>query len=339
MKEMSELERDTRMSVDEEDVNDLFYRVFEYRNSAKFRKLLDFCVHFRRLSPFNAMLLAVQRPGCLFALTANRWSRDYGRVPKSDARPLIIIRRFGPVEYLFDVADTMPKDPRVDRVPEELSGAFRYRQTVDADVFQQLIWNLPLWGVKYETMQAGSCYEGNLRVASSVDGDVEFHKDAKSRNRIPSSWRAAYTIKTREGMDDTTQFGTILHELGHLFCRHLSCGYERKWPERASREDLPENQEEFEAETVAWLVGHRIGLEIPSSYKYLSLYLNDGPNGKEIPKINFYVVFQAANEAEKLLRSCGFKDGWFWEYSPKLQQEYRRLNPPSKPTQGQFEFK
>ena len=101
-----EVETENRFKTDEEDVNDLFYRVLEYRNSAKFRKLLNFCVHFRRLSPFNAMLLAVQRPGCEFALTANRWSRDYGRVPKTDARPLIIIRPFGPVEYLFDVANT-----------------------------------------------------------------------------------------------------------------------------------------------------------------------------------------------------------------------------------------
>ena len=106
-----EVETENRFKTDEEDVNDLFYRVLEYRNSAKFRKLLNFCVHFRRLSPFNAMLLAVQRPGCQFALTANRWSRDYGRVPKTDARPLIIIRPFGSVEYLFDVADTEPLDP------------------------------------------------------------------------------------------------------------------------------------------------------------------------------------------------------------------------------------
>ena len=115
---------------DEEDVNDLLYRVMEYRNSAKFRKLLNFCVHFRRLSPFNAMLLAVQRPGCEFALTAHRWQRDYGRVPKTDVRPLIIIRPFGPVEYLFDVADTVAVDPNYDRVPEEVSGAFKFRQVV-----------------------------------------------------------------------------------------------------------------------------------------------------------------------------------------------------------------
>ena len=325
-------------TTDEEDVNDLLYRVLEYRNSAKFRKLLNFCVHFRRLSPFNAMLLAVQRPGCEFALTAHRWERDYGRVPKTDARPLIIIRPFGPVEYLFDVADTVAVDPTHDRVPEELSGAFKYRQLVDPELFQQLKCNLPLWGVKYEDMVTGGRYDGKLQVATEKDGKVAFYKKQGMRVNLPVTWRAAYTIKTKNGMDETAKFGTILHELGHLFCHHLPSGYAHKWSEKLDRLALPKNQEEFEAETIAWLVGHRVGLEIPSSYEYLSGYLDDGPNGKEIPKFDFYTVFQAASEVEKLLRPCGFKDGWLWEYSPALQKEYHRLNPPVRAVQAQFEF-
>lgn len=46
---MTEIERENQFKADKEDVNDLFYRVFEYRNSAKFRKLLNFCVHFAKL--------------------------------------------------------------------------------------------------------------------------------------------------------------------------------------------------------------------------------------------------------------------------------------------------
>ena len=76
----------------------------------------------------------------------------------------------------------------------------------------------------------------------------------------------------------------------------------------------------------------------PSSYEYLAGYLNDGPNGKQIPLFDFYTVFQAASEVEKLLRPCNFKDGWLWEYTPVLQDEYRRLNPPRKATQEEFDF-
>ena len=48
---MMEIELENQFKADEEDVNDLFYRVFEYRNSAKFRKLLNFCANFSRLNP------------------------------------------------------------------------------------------------------------------------------------------------------------------------------------------------------------------------------------------------------------------------------------------------
>ncbi len=323
-------------TVEEDDVNDLFYRVFEYRKSAKFRKLLDFCVHFRRLSPFNAVLLALQRPGCEFALTARRWNRQYNRVPKTDARPLVIMKPFGPVEFLFDVADTVALNPLRDRVPAELSAAYQYRKVVDPALLRKLLDNLPLWGVKYETMQTGGGYDGKLQVASEKDGDVVFAVNQDNRVNLPHSWRAAYTIKTRQGVDDTFRFGAVLHELGHLFCRHLPCCYEKKWPEKLDRTSLPENQEEFEAETVAWLVGRRAGLDIPSSYGYLAGYLDEGPNGSEIPKFDFYTVFQAASEVEKLLHRCVFKDGWLWKYSPSLQKEYGRLNPPRKLVQGQL---
>lgn len=82
----------------------------------------------------------------------------------------------------------------------------------------------------------------------------------------------------------------------------------------------------------------RMGLEIPSSYGYLAGYLDDGPNGEVIPEMDFYAVFQAAGEVEKLLNPCGFKNGWLWEYTPELQKEYRRFNPPKKATQEEFDF-
>lgn len=229
---MWEFKQENHFDAEKEDLNDLFYRVMEYRKSEKFKTLLDFCAHFRRLSPFNAMLLAVQRPGCRFALTANSWRRDYFRIPKTDARPLIIIRPFGPVEYLFDVADTIPIDPNYDLVPRELSGVDECRREVDPKTYLRLKMNLSLWGIKYEEILTGGGYYGKLQIAELSDGKVRFYPKPKSRIVLPDGWRAAYTIKTKSGMSDTEKFFTILHELGHLFCRHLPSGYDRKWSEK-----------------------------------------------------------------------------------------------------------
>lgn len=61
-------------------------------------------------------------------------------------------------------------------------------------------------------------------------------------------------------------------------------------------------------------------------------------NSAKFRKLLNFCLFQAASEVEKLLRPCNFKDGWLWEYTPALQDEYRRLNPLVKTKQGEFEF-
>lgn len=319
---MSDLIQGDLFVGDQDDVNELYRQVFQYRNGRKFKELLDFCTRFRKLSVFNCALLQVQRPGCRYALTANRWERDYERVIKTDARPLVIIRPFGPVEFLFDAGDTMPKPGCRDRLPEGLTRNFEFKTKVSDVQFDMTRENLAYWGISFGTMQTGLSYYGKLEVAHAQDPRVRFPKEGPDV-ALPVSWPASYTIKVRDDLSLTNAFGTILHEMGHLACHHLPCAYEKKWNKKLDRTGLSHEQVEFEAQTVAWLVGHRIGLDIPATYSYLAGYL-----GKdcEIPPVDFMTVFHATSEVEKLLYHCTIKSGWLWKYSPSLQSEYRRLN-------------
>lgn len=97
---------DTKRALDQ-----LFNYARHYRSSASFRDLMDFMCRFHFYSPYNAMLLSVQMPGARFVATAQRWLRDYDRVLKPDARPLVILRPMGPVMFVFDVSDTEPVRP------------------------------------------------------------------------------------------------------------------------------------------------------------------------------------------------------------------------------------
>jgi hypothetical protein len=42
-------------------------------------------------------------------MTARDWWTRFGRRPKPHARPLIILRSFGPVDFVYDVLDTEGK--------------------------------------------------------------------------------------------------------------------------------------------------------------------------------------------------------------------------------------
>ena len=71
--------------------------------------LLEFTVKMRHIAPFNAMLLHVQKPGLSYAATARDWRERFGCRPKAHARPLVVLRNFGPVDFVFDVLDVEPE--------------------------------------------------------------------------------------------------------------------------------------------------------------------------------------------------------------------------------------
>ena len=62
---------------------------------------------------------------------------------------------------------------------------------------------------------------------------------------------------------------TLAHELAHLYCGHLGTPNDNWWPDRRG---LSEAVREFEAESVAFLLCSRLGIENPS-HEYLAEYI------------------------------------------------------------------
>src|SRR5258708_974147 len=54
------------------------------------------------------------------------------------------------------------------------------------------------------------------------------------------------------------RYGTLVHELAHLYCGHLGTPNGRWWPDR---QDLSQGVREFEAESVSYLVCTRRGIK------------------------------------------------------------------------------
>ena len=86
----------------------LFSLIKKYRSSEFFKSLLQFCAHFKELSPYNNMLVKTQMPSARYVLTARQWADGYNRKPKDDARPLVILRKYGPISFVFEIGDTCP---------------------------------------------------------------------------------------------------------------------------------------------------------------------------------------------------------------------------------------
>ncbi|MBW2582486.1 MAG: hypothetical protein JRE36_02655, partial [Deltaproteobacteria bacterium] len=87
----------------------------------------------------------------------------------------------------------------------------------------------------------------------------------------------------------------LAYELGHIFCSHLGIDRHAWWPERG---DLNVNGEKIEAETVAYLVCRRSGLQAGSE-NYLLNYSEAHP---EIPLFSINAVIQAVGYIEDMGR-------------------------------------
>jgi hypothetical protein len=241
-----------------------------YTSSKTYAELLDFVARLRNFAPFNAMLLNIQKPGLSYAATAADWRARFERFPKPEARPLLILWPFGPVALVYDVLDTEGKE-----LPEDATMFPAQGATTDAQIdgFIRVIGKKGIATVQFDG-------------GDGKAGSIELVKRAASSDN-PS----AYRLNLNRNHAPAVRFVTIMHELAHLFLSHLVRDKHLGIPERPTGSHA---QQEIEAESVAYIIAKRNGIE-SKSQKYLSNFV--GP----FPEIDVYSVMRAAGQIEQLL--------------------------------------
>ncbi len=267
------------------ELDKLFTEVGKYRNSEDLKKLLDFVKKFRNIALFNAMLLHVQKPGSQYVASATEWKGRFGRDNEPGATPLVILRPFGPVAFVFELGDTYGKKP----FSKELLNPFKAEGEVSDVEFSQLIRNLKCDGIAYTEADHGTSSAG-FAIRNTIKREV----------RIPGHRRIVWVrvlcdIVVNKNQSRTTRFATVLHELAHIYCGHLGTPNAKWWSDRHS---LDICAKEFEAESVCWLVSERMGIMNPSA-QYLSRYLDEN---EQIPMISLHTVLKSVGIIESMIR-------------------------------------
>ena len=233
--------------------------------------LCKLAVRFRKLAPFNAMLIYMQRPDATTVLRAEQW-RELKRFPKASARPVVILAAFGPVEFVYDKADT-----EGDEVPEQLNlgnlggNAFGVDGRLSGEQLARFYEQCGKFGVFVEehsekVQRAGQC--------SRMEKDL---------------------FEIRLNIDHRTEqkFATLCHELAHIFCGHIGpvkgVADDRRWRTYGAMET--------EAELTSYLVASRFGIE-PHSGDYLKWFTVGG----NVPEFSLETVLVATGKVESLLR-------------------------------------
>ncbi len=225
------------------------------------------------------MLLHIQKPGLTHAATVRDWRERFGRAPKKDARPLLILRVMGPVDFVFDVLDTSGR-----KVPSS-AFAFPTLGSLTKDRFYELVSSIAKDKIEISVFDAGDNRAGYIEL-------LQESTSPKGKNLYRLAYNGSHRV--------ATQFVTVAHELAHLYLGHLGSDRGRRVPDRKTTNH---KLGEVEAEMTAYLVAKRNGLE-PSSESYLAEYQG------EFEHLNIYAVMRAANAVETAM---GISAKKLWE--------------------------
>ncbi|HOJ11463.1 MAG TPA: hypothetical protein PK733_12850 [Clostridiales bacterium] len=267
------------------ELDKLFLEIGTYRKSSEFKELFEFVRRFPHIAPYNAMLIHIQKPGSQYVASAAEWMRIFNRRVKTGARPLVILRPFGPVAFVFELGDTEGDEP----FPEDLINPFKVKGEVSDYYVKNLINNMKCEGISYLEADHGTSSAGFIKTC------YEEKATKIIRNKKEILIKVLFEMVVNRNHPKETQFSTILHELGHAYCGHICSADPKLWIEGRF---IPKNECEFEAESVCWLICERMGIKNPSA-EYLSGYLN---SNNEIPNISIDAVLKATGIIETLIK-------------------------------------
>jgi len=259
-------------------LDELFGAIDKYRTTEGFRDLLAFLRKMASVGPYNALLLHIQRPGASFVATVRGWAQ-LGRTVRRDANPLVTLRPFGPVEFVYDIDDTT--GPHLN---EDLLEPFRASGHLAPAVLSRAREHAERDGIAVCDLDLGRALAGR------VSGQLPGREIVKLRNGDP----ALLVVDLAKPLPTEAKFATLVHELAHVYCGHLVAPSGVWWPART----VDYACREFEAEAVAWIVSARHGID-PGSYRYLEGFLK--PQAR-LPDVSLNQIMVAANHIEGLTR-------------------------------------
>jgi len=274
-------------------LDELFVLVRQYKTSKSYSELIQFITHFHFYSPYNAMLVHIQMPGATFIAPARRWLNEFGRIVKTDARPLVILQPMGPVMFVFDVTQTEP-GPKSRPLPQEVEKPFKVRYGTIGGEIDQTIENAKRDGIRIMTQEQGSLSAGSIRKVDLQTQSLKFYTGkGKDGNPLYNYIPVNYDLLISSNIERESQYSTLVHELAHLYCGHLGTPNNKWWPDRRGLSTLTG---EFEAESVTYLVCKRLDIDIPSD-EYLSSYLD---KDQDIPNISLECLMKATGLIEQM---------------------------------------
>ncbi len=309
--------------MDKLELKKSYYTLFDiiFKNGS-YEAFMDFAyfMHLHKnLSVFNSCLIYAQKPGSIFTATEEEWKRKYDRSVKPDATPIVVLRTFGPVMFVYEAIDTYCEDGSAP--PDFMTDAQILTDIdppnplddYDLDLVQK---DLHEHGIYYGEKSLGSGVAGSIIIGKPpMSWYVKRKKLEKQKDGTKKYVERDELIKTRyfitvnKNHEPHDKIMTVLHELGHLFCSHIGADEENKIIKIRDREGIErtEEQDECEAETVCQLFCKKYDI-VHDSEKYKNQYAKNGV----LPYISMRAVVDAVDKIGTILPRWTNHLRWRW---------------------------
>ena len=145
-------------------LDQLFAEARAYRFTKEYRELITFIGRFPNYAPYNCFLLHTQNPGVQYVLNAKQWRERFRRCVVDGAGPLVVLVRFGPVDFVYDLLDTTGPE-----VPPAALDPFRAVGDLPQTAWDMTIGNCERDLVKVVDISAHTNRAGSIGTAEPED--------------------------------------------------------------------------------------------------------------------------------------------------------------------------
>lgn len=261
-------------------IDEMFLAGRLYRSSVEYFDLIHFIARLPKYSAFNGLLLYLQNRNITYVSTAGNWQQQFGRRPKFNARPLIILAPMSPIRFVYDIYDTEGETITSDQLK-----SLAAKEKFSKDIYEKTISNCKFHGIAVRE---------SLSAVKDIDNVLALTYETRKRyeNLNIESW-AKYLIFINLQDSNGDKYARLALGLGHIFCGHLGIDDSSWWQDRR---DADQNKAAIEAQSAAYLVCLRKGLIKPSE-KFLSPY---NRVETEMPAFSLNAVFHATHYIEDM---------------------------------------
>lgn len=211
-----------------------------------------------RCSPYNALLILLQRPAATFVLPAHQWQERFGYVVRPGEQPMVLLQPGGPVMFLLDVTQ-VEAGPGALPLPLDLANPYAMADAPRAD--EAVHWiteNAKYDGLRVSPSPLGQGFSGCVqRTRAAAAQPIEVRRRPET---VVEQVPVLFDVELNRSYSPTEQLATLAHELGHVYCGHLDVGRTDHWKDRSS---LSPEWRELEAESVARVVSRSLAPEMP----------------------------------------------------------------------------